>query len=261
MVFTLNRSATFQSSLYALRPHRRRFSLKHSFADMKLEQIMQDSAAIARVYPVSRHARPRLYATHLKRPLDVVMALIMLPVLVPVIALLWLMVRRDGGNGFFGHTRVGRDGKSFKCWKMRSMEVDAEAKLACYLRANPKAAAEWARDHKLVNDPRITRIGAFLRKSSLDELPQIWNVLKGEMSFVGPRPVVAEELARYGASDWAYLQTRPGITGLWQVSGRNDVSYADRVAMDVRYTADMRLGRDMWIMAMTAGAVIYATGK
>ena len=194
-------------------------SLKHSFADMKLEQIMHDSAAIARVYPVSRHARPGVYATYLKRPLDVVLALAMLPILVPVIAFLWLMVRRDGGNGFFGHTRVGRDGKTFKCWKLRSMVVDAEASLVSHLRTNPAAAAEWASDHKLVNDPRITRIGAFLRKSSLDELPQIWNVLKGEMSFVGPRPVVADELTRYGASKWAYLQSRPGITGLWQVSG------------------------------------------
>lgn len=235
--------------------------MKHSFADMKLEQIMQDSAAIARVYPVSRHVRPSTYATFVKRPLDVVLAILMLPILVPVIAMLWLLVRRDGGNGFFGHTRVGRDGQAFKCWKMRSMDVDAEAKLACHLRSDPAAAAEWARDHKLVNDPRVTKIGAFLRKSSLDELPQIWNVLKGEMSFVGPRPVVTDELSRYGASKWAYLQTRPGITGLWQVSGRNDVTYDERVAMDVRYSADMRFGRDMWIMAMTAGAVLNCTGK
>jgi exopolysaccharide production protein ExoY len=242
-------------------PHSRRQDLKHTFADMKLEQIMQDSAAFARVYPLSRHVQPGIYAAYFKRPLDLILAVLMLPILVPVIAFLWLMVRRDGGAGFFGHTRVGRDGKSFKCWKMRSMEVDAEAKLACFLKVNPAAAAEWARDHKLVNDPRITGIGSFLRKSSLDELPQIWNVLKGDMSFVGPRPVVADELSRYGASKWAYLQARPGITGLWQVSGRNDVSYENRVAMDVRYSSDMRLGRDLWIMACTAGAVVQGTGK
>ena len=222
---------------------------------------MHDSAAIAQVYPVSRHAQPTLYATYLKRVVDIVLAVLMLPILVPVIALLWLMVRRDGGAGFFGHKRVGRDGKTFRCWKMRSMQVDAEAKLISHLRVNPAAAAEWARDHKLVNDPRITRIGSFLRKSSLDELPQIWNVLKGEMSFVGPRPVVPDELGRYGASKWAYLQARPGITGLWQVSGRNDVSYDDRVAMDVRYSTDIRFGNDMWIMVKTAGAVVYGTGK
>ena len=235
--------------------------MKHSFADMKLEQIMQDSAAIARVYPISHRARPGVYAANLKRPMDIILALLMLPILVPVIAVLWLMVRRDGGNGFFGHARVGRDGRVFKCWKMRSMEVNAEEKLASYLKTNTAAAAEWARDHKLDNDPRITKIGGFLRKSSLDELPQIWNVLKGEMSFVGPRPVVAEELNRYGSSRWAYLQARPGITGLWQVSGRNDVSYDDRVAMDVRYSVDMRFQRDIWILAKTAGAVLYGTGK
>ena len=235
--------------------------MKHSFAEMSLEQTVRDSDAIARVYPVSRHATPGLYAVFIKRPLDILMALLMLPILVPVIAALWLMVRRDGGHGFFGHMRVGRDGKAFRCWKMRSMVVDAEAKLASFLASNPKAAAEWARDHKLVNDPRITRIGAFLRRSSLDELPQIWNVLRGEMSFVGPRPVVADELARYGASKWVYLQGRPGITGLWQVSGRNDVSYDERVALDQRYGREMGFGLDIKIMAMTAGAVVYGTGK
>jgi exopolysaccharide production protein ExoY len=228
---------------------------------MKLEQIMQDSATFARVYPVSRHARPNLYAHYLKRPMDLTLALLMLPILIPVIGFLWLMVRRDGGTGFFGHTRVGRDGKTFKCWKMRSMVVDAEAKLAHHLRTHAGAAAEWERDHKLVNDPRVTRIGAFLRKSSLDELPQVWNVLRGDMSFVGPRPVVIDELTRYGASNWAYLQTRPGITGLWQVSGRNEVSYDDRVALDVRYSANMRFGEDIRILALTAGAVMNCTGK
>lgn len=235
--------------------------MKHSFAGMKFEQIMQDSAAIERIYPASRHVRRGTYARLLKRPLDILLAVLMLPALVPVIALLWLLVRRDGGNGFFGHLRVGRDGKSFRCWKLRSMVVDAEVLLAQHLAADPAAAAEWRRDHKLSDDPRVTRLGAFLRRSSLDELPQIWNVLCGEMSFVGPRPVVIDELARYGASRWAYLQTRPGITGLWQVSGRNDISYDDRVALDVQYSSDMRLSRDIRIMVMTAGAVLHCTGK
>jgi exopolysaccharide production protein ExoY len=235
--------------------------LKHSFADMKLDQIVQDSTAIARVYPLSPNAPQGLYGLAIKRPLDFVLAILMLPVLVPVVMALWLIVRRDGGSGFFGHERVGRDGKTFRCWKMRSMEVDAEAKLASFLATNPEAAAEWARDHKLDADPRVTKIGRFLRRSSLDELPQIWNVLRGEMSFVGPRPVVADELARYGASKWVYLQGRPGITGLWQVSGRNDVSYDERVALDQRYGREMGFGLDIKIMAMTAGAVVYGTGK
>lgn len=228
---------------------------------MNLEQMLQYSAAIDRVYPISRHVSSGVYATFVKRPLDVAMAILMLPVVLPVIALLWFLVRRDGGAGFFGHLRVGRDGKPFRCWKLRTMEIDAEAKLSSFLAANPDAAAEWAVAHKLERDPRITKIGSFLRKSSLDELPQIWNVLKGEMSFVGARPVVSDELSRYGASKWAYLQARPGITGLWQVSGRNDISYTERVAMDVRYSKDVRFGRDVWILSRTAGAVIGRTGK
>ena len=220
-------------------------------------QLLRDGEAVQAERPQSKVLKIMVA----KRKWSIILALLMLPILVPVIAVLWLMVRRDGGNGFFGHARVGRDGRVFKCWKMRSMEVNAEEKLASYLKTNTAAAAEWARDHKLDNDPRITKIGGFLRKSSLDELPQIWNVLKGEMSFVGPRPVVAEELNRYGSSRWAYLQARPGITGLWQVSGRNDVSYDDRVAMDVRYSVDMRFQRDIWILAKTAGAVLYGTGK
>ena len=235
--------------------------MKHSFAGMNFEQILQASAAIARVYPLSKRGRTGAYAAYVKRPMDVVLALLMMPVLVPVIVVLWFLVRRDGGTGFFGHTRVGRDGTSFQCWKMRSMDIDAEAKLALHLRTNPVAAAEWARNQKLANDPRITKLGGFLRRSSLDELPQIWNVLKGEMSFVGPRPVVAEELNRYGASRWAYLQARPGITGLWQVSGRNDVSYEARVALDVRYSSQMRFARDLWIIFKTAGTILRGTGK
>lgn len=242
-------------------PLYRRSGLKHSFNGMSFEQILQDSAAIAQVYPVSQHVRTGIYPAYVKRPLDIVLALLLLPILVPVIALLWFLVRLDGGSGFFGHSRVGRDGTSFKCWKMRSMNIDAEVKLVSHLMACPAAAAEWARDHKLANDPRITKIGAFLRKSSLDELPQIWNVLKGEMSFVGPRPVVTDELSRYGVSRWAYLHARPGITGLWQVSGRNEVSYESRVALDVLYSKEIRFDRDLWILAKTAGAVVHGTGK
>ena len=159
-----------------------------------------------------------------KRMFDVILALLLLPVFAPVILILWSLVRRDGGPGFFGHTRVGQHGKPFKCWKIRSMVVDAENRLLTYLEANPIAAAEWECDHKLTDDPRINRLGRILRKTSLDELPQIWNVLRGEMSFVGPRPVVALELVKYGSSASAYLAQKPGITGVWQVSGRNDTS-------------------------------------
>ncbi|WP_225026159.1 sugar transferase [Xinfangfangia pollutisoli] len=196
-----------------------------------------------------------------KRVFDIVLALLALPTIVPVVGLLWLMVKRSKGPGFYGHMRVGRNGKPFRCWKLRTMEVNAEEKLKVYLAENPTAAAEWARDRKLRNDPRVTRIGRFLRKTSLDELPQIWNVLKGEMSFVGPRPVVRDELDLYGAASWAYLRGRPGVTGLWQISGRNDVSYERRVQFDVDYRKTESLGQDIRIVLGTVAVVIRGTGS
>ncbi|NVK13315.1 MAG: sugar transferase [Rhodobacteraceae bacterium] len=202
-----------------------------------------------------------VYAKAGKRVFDIGFALLLLPVLVPVILVLWGLVRRDGGPGFFGHTRVGRDGKPFKCWKVRSMVADAEARLQAHLDADPAAAAEWERDHKLANDPRISRLGHVLRKTSLDELPQIWNVLKGEMSFVGPRPIVTKELAKYGSSASAYLAQKPGITGLWQVSGRNGISYQERVALDVAYLRRRSFPADLKIIARTGLAVLGATGR
>jgi len=203
----------------------------------------------------------RLYRRAGKRLFDIALALMTLPLLLPVIAILWLAVSRDGGNGFFGHKRVGRNGKVFRCWKLRTMVVDAEEKLRAHLEANPEAAAEWARDHKLTDDPRITRLGAFLRKTSLDELPQIWNVIKGDMSFVGPRPIVRMELHKYGMFRPVYLSMTPGITGLWQVSGRNDVSYDERVQFDVDYSDSLSLFTDIRLIAQTALSVIGGTGR
>ncbi|KIC36067.1 sugar transferase [Leisingera sp. ANG-M7] len=228
---------------------------------------MQDFALTA--YSVEGSADHRLpaqapagfYARVGKRVFDTGFALLLLPVLAPVILFLWILARRDGGPGFFGHTRVGRDGRPFKCWKVRSMVADAEARLQAHLDADPAAAAEWERDHKLANDPRISRLGHVLRKTSLDELPQIWNVLKGEMSFVGPRPIVTRELAKYGSSAPAYLAQTPGITGLWQVSGRNDVSYEERVALDVAYLRRRSFLADLKIIARTGLAVLGATGR
>ncbi|AMY69380.1 sugar transferase [Frigidibacter mobilis] len=202
-----------------------------------------------------------LYSAAPKRIFDILLAILILPVVAPVIGVLWLLTRLDGGKGFFGHTRIGRGGAAFKCWKIRTMVPDAEAKLQHYLAENPVAAAQWVREYKLDNDPRITRIGNFLRKTSLDELPQIWNVLCGEMSFVGPRPVIEAELVKYHGSEWAYLSMRPGITGLWQVSGRNDVSYDERVQLDVTYSRSMSLGADLRIILKTASAVLNRTGR
>ncbi|WP_170761178.1 sugar transferase [Ruegeria lacuscaerulensis] len=208
------------------------------------------------------HTVPSGFYTGLgKRVFDLLLALLLLPVIAPVIFILWCLVRSDGGPGFFGHTRIGKNGKPFKCWKIRSMVVNAESRLQAYLDANPEAAEEWERDHKLTNDPRINRLGHILRKTSLDELPQIWNVLRGEMSFVGPRPVVAIELVKYGSSASAYLAQKPGITGLWQVSGRNDISYSERVAMDVAYLARRSFLKDLKIISLTASAVLLRTGR
>jgi len=201
------------------------------------------------------------YADGGKRLIDLILAMCLLPILAPVIAILWFVVRRDGGSGFFGHKRVGLNGQTFKCWKLRSMCVDADVRLARHLESNPAAAKEWARDFKLENDPRITRFGRFIRETSLDELPQIWNVLKGEMSLVGPRPVTQEELERYGTRAAVYRSMRPGITGAWQVSGRNDVSYSRRVALDVQYARRMSFLGDIGIIFATVGAVLNRTGK
>lgn len=196
-----------------------------------------------------------------KRALDLTLVLATVPISLPLIAGLAIATRIDGGPSFFGHTRIGQNGKAFTCWKLRTMVPNAKEKLAEHLRANPEAAAEWARDFKLENDPRVTKLGAFLRKTSLDELPQLWNILRGEMSLVGPRPVTRAEITRYGALRWAYFALRPGLTGIWQVSGRNDVTYDERVEMDVRYLSEASLTCDLDIIARTAGAVLNRTGR
>lgn len=168
-------------------------------------------SAVAQLH-AGRQGKPALYKTVLKRVLDIALSILLLPILLPVLAVLCVLVMRDGGPGLFGHARVGRNGKVFKCWKVRTMVTDAQARLDALLESDPQAREEWDRDRKLRNDPRITRLGAFLRQSSLDELPQIFNVLKGEMSLVGPRPVTAPELDRYGGGKSAYLALRPGVT-------------------------------------------------
>ena len=205
--------------------------------------------------------RDGFYRNYGKRAFDLTIAVILFPILAPVIGVLWLLARCDGGPGFFGHNRVGKGGSAFRCWKIRTMVDGAEQKLQAYLESNPSAAAEWALDQKLTDDPRVTRLGAFLRKTSLDELPQIWNVLTGEMSFVGPRPIVRDELAKYGVSIGAYLEQKPGITGLWQVSGRNDVSYSTRVQLDVEYNKRKSLASDVRLILLTGWAIVGVTGR
>ncbi|MGJ8543887.1 MAG: sugar transferase [Sulfitobacter sp.] len=201
------------------------------------------------------------YSRYGKRMLDLSICIFLSPLLIPLIFGLALLTVLDGGFPFFGHSRIGRDGHSFRCWKIRTMVVNADEKLRHHLAQCPHAAAEWQSDFKLVNDPRITRIGGFLRRSSLDELPQLLNVFLGQMSFVGPRPIVLAELAKYGAYAPMYKSMKPGVTGLWQVSGRNDLSYDRRVELDARYARRISLSSDLKIIARTAGSVASMSGR
>lgn len=160
----------------------------------------------------------------------------------------------------FKHRRVGKDGKEFNCYKFRSMCVNSKEVLEHLLATDPAAKAEWDKEFKLKDDPRITKSGAFLRKTSLDELPQLWNVLKGEMSLVGPRPIVRSEMVRYGKYSKEYMMVRPGITGIWQTSGRNDIDYPERVQMDNWYVHNWSLWLDLVLLWRTIGVVAACNG-
>ncbi|CAG2364569.1 MULTISPECIES: sugar transferase [Burkholderia] len=195
-----------------------------------------------------------------KRSFDLVGASVLLVVLAPALLGIAWAVRRDGGPAIFGHERVGRNGRRFKCLKFRSMVTNADVVLKALLERDADARAEWAREFKLKNDVRITPIGRLLRKTSLDELPQLLNVLKGDMSLVGPRPIVEAELERYGADVRYYLMAKPGMTGLWQVSGRNDTDYSTRVSLDVSYVRDWSLRRDIGILFRTITVVVRGSG-
>jgi exopolysaccharide production protein ExoY len=182
--------------------------------------------------------------------------------LAPLMLGVALMVKATSkGPVLYGHTRIGHSGRRFRCWKFRSMVTDGDAVLARHLRDNPDARAEWDETLKLHDDPRVTRIGHVLRALSIDELPQLLNIFLGDMSVVGPRPVTEGELQRYGVSAAHYLRTRPGLTGLWQVSGRSDVSYHRRVLMDRYYVAHWSFVSDIGIIARTIPAVVLARGS
>ena len=197
----------------------------------------------------------------LKTGLDRVGALLGLVVLSPVlIAIALVLAATQGAPIFFRHARVGKDGRTFGCLKFRTMVPQAPQILQKILESDPIARAEWETSYKLSNDPRVTPFGRFLRKTSLDELPQLWNVLVGDMSLVGPRPVTAQEGQLYGAHFSTYKAVRPGVTGLWQVSGRSDISYADRVALDVAYVRSVSFVQDLRILLLTVYAVLARKG-
>lgn len=203
-------------------------------------------------------ARPS--ARIVKRGFDIVCSAGALLLLSPLFAYIAWQTRKSGEPVFYGHTRVGKDGRTFQCYKFRSMVPNADQVLADLLAKDPAARAEWEKDFKLKNDPRITPIGRFLRRTSLDELPQLWNVLKGDMSLVGPRPIVREEVQRYDEDIDYYLEVHPGITGLWQVSGRNDIDYKSRVQLDAWYVRNWSVWYDVVILFQTVRIVLARTG-
>lgn len=196
-----------------------------------------------------------------KRMLDILIAVTLIVILAPLMVLITLAIKRsDGGNAIFTQRRIGRDAIEFDCLKFRTMVLNAPEKLAHILATDPAAAQEWERYQKLKNDPRITKFGKFLRKTSLDELPQLWNILKGEMSVVGPRPIVEEEVSKYGRYFSAYTSVTPGVTGMWQISGRNDTTYDERVQMDVQYAETQSIWLDLKILFFTIPAVLFSKG-
>lgn len=198
------------------------------------------------------------YASALKRALDITLVLISAPMVLLIVAILATTISFGGGAPFYCQQRVGRNGRMFRMWKLRSMVADADAMLERHLAADPAARAEWDRSQKLRNDPRITRFGRFIRKTSLDELPQLWNVLVGDMSLVGPRPMMPSQQAIYPGS--AYYALRPGITGFWQTSVRNESSFAERAAFDSLYLRKLSFRTDLTILLRTVSVVVKSTG-
>lgn len=202
---------------------------------------------------------PGFYARVGKRIIDVTLIVLTAPIALLLIGISALLLWLEGGSPFYRQPRLGRNGEIFSILKLRTMVQDADIMLATCLAEDPELRAEWDRTQKLRHDPRITRLGDFLRKTSLDELPQLWNVLRGDMSLVGPRPMMPDQLSLYGDAGH-YFALRPGITGYWQVSQRNESAFRARTALDMAYFHDISLGQDIRILWRTVGAVINRTG-
>jgi Undecaprenyl-phosphate galactose phosphotransferase WbaP len=197
----------------------------------------------------------------LKRVIDLLLTVAVGIAMAPVLLLVALAIRLDSpGPIIYGQRRIGRGGREFKAWKFRSMVANADEILRCYLDENPQLRAEWDATHKLKNDPRVTKLGAFLRRTSLDEFPQLWNVLRGEMSVVGPRPIVRDEIRHYGLDFETYTYVQSGLTGLWQVSGRSETSYQQRVDFDRFYVQNWSVWLDLCILFRTIGTVLSRAG-
>ena len=208
--------------------------------------------------PQAAAAGPR--ALRVKRIFDVVVGCVMILISLPLIAIIAVAVKLDGGPALFRHQRIGANGRAFMCLKFRSMRHDSDAALAAVFALDPIAEIEWQQTQKLRNDPRVTTIGRLLRSTSFDELPQLFNVIMNDMSLVGPRPITAAEAVRYGGMMRYYCAGKPGITGLWQVSGRSTTSYERRIELDVAYVENWTFRKDLVILAKTIPAVLFREG-
>jgi exopolysaccharide production protein ExoY len=206
----------------------------------------------------SRVVGGSIYRNVVKRVLDVVLVLLTAPVILAVLLVLVPLVALDGGNPFYSQLRVGKNGRLYRMWKLRTMVCDADARLESYLAANPEARREWDKDQKLKEDPRVTRVGGMLRRASLDELPQFLNVLLGDMSLVGPRPMMVSQQELYPGR--AYYRLLPGITGTWQVTDRNNSTFADRARYDAEYERELSFMTDMRVLLATVRVVVRGTG-
>ena len=227
----------------------------------QIQKVSKSKPSHVREHP---YLPPRgVYATFGKRVLDLTIIALLLPFILPVLAIVWFITALDGGQAIYSQTRVGKGGKIFRCWKIRTMVPKAEAVLQRLIANDPAIAAEWARNQKLAHDPRITRWGRILRKTSIDELPQLFNVVTGDMSLIGPRPFTPEQKDMYDEcpNSAAYYHLRPGISGLWQVDCRSSGTFGGRAGYDMKYARSLGLMADLRIVFRTISVVLRATGK
>lgn len=210
---------------------------------------------------VTNHSLKMPWNLGIKRCMDLSFAIIGGLILMPVFLVTALLIKMTSpGPVLYGHKRLGMNGKYFKAYKFRSMVIDADKRLNALLETDPSAKAEWDAQRKIKNDPRVTKLGKFLRRTSLDEFPQLINIIKGEMSLIGPRPIVDDEVEKYGEDFGRIFSVRPGLSGLWQVSGRSDKDYSDRVFFDTYYLQSWSVWLDLWVIYRTFGAVIKGKG-
>ena len=224
------------------------------------ERLLEPESLAIRETLSDRYNLARPVSRVTKAMFDVTISAALLLLLSPLMLAIALLIRCDGGPMIFFHERIGAGGRRFRCLKFRTMVPDSAARLQNAIASEPALAAEWVATRKLRNDPRVTPVGRCLRRTSLDELPQLINVLRLDMSLVGPRPIIDEEVPLYGQDIQFYYETRPGLTGLWQVSGRSETSFAERVRLDTRYVRRWTMWRDLAILAKTVQVVLSRKG-